>query len=702
MKKVILFFSFASMTFAFAGDIIKVGVSNLSTATAFNNARKIARTTSDQFVVVYEDVVDGQNAIFYNYSADGQTWMEAKFIAYGSTPALAVSNENLFYLAYTKSNKNLLRLMVFSFDELADLNSAKDIDIYYPGFEHTVPTLDVGPRFVHLAFQSTEHDAAVSTIRWGLFHHDLEPATSIFTVNEPTTNAMRPTLQTDLEYASDYVNLFWTEEIDSVTHIHHMSINADTIYALQPASQDLFDFMLKSHAHINDNFAQFSGCTNPSFSVRAEPFGGAPQQFANRIIMGCDNLVKKQFNLFSLDYETDVQSIDIRGGYRQSSETPAWPSVDDIILNPRSCAIVWENAGSIFYGQSLYADIVTDPIVTVSGAGEAHFPSVCYKTFRSDFFDVVWTQKADTAFNILYTRMDKHYWFDPIIIDVDSIVTGTYGHSFAQSIRVSGGINNRLNLELVGEPLPDSLTFQQNMTNEFEWSIQGMPKTSGTFPITMRATDIGDDAGLTIDKSVSINIINTKPMISVLPSVTQEWRRNEPVEYKINIIDVEGNAFDWHVSNLPEGLIVDKDSFIITGTGTLPAGEELPYETTFTLDSDDGDKQDTVVVTYKLLHETIVTGDDNDNLPKDLTLHTAYPNPFNPATTVKLDVPTHQHIIVEVFDLRGRLITSLHDGELDAGYHSFTFDGASISSGSYFIRMQSGDEIQTQKCVLLK
>ncbi len=704
MKKVIPLLLLSALSMVF-GQTIRVGTSSLATATAFNNARKIARTLSDQIVIVYEDVYNNQNAIFYNYSDGGTDWQEPRFLDYGHAPALAVSDKDSFYLCYTKSNKNVLKLTVFTFAQLANMQDAYDIDIYYgaPGSQHTAPTLDVGPRFVHLAFQSMDAGADLSSIRYGLFHRDLEPATSIFAINASGTHASQPTLQTDLEFASDYVNFFWTEEIDSVKHIHHMSINADSIYALQPGSQDAFNLMLKvGLAHINDNFAQFKGCANPSFSIRAEAFGSAPKMFANRIIMGCDNLSKKQFNLFSLDYETDALSIDIRGGYRQSAEQPAWPSVDDIILNPRSCAIVWESSNSIFYGQSLYADIVTDPPEAISGADNSHYPSICYKTFRSNVFDVIWTAAGETGYQILYKRMDKQYWFDPIVVAVDAELNGTYGHRFSEKIVVSGGINNMLDLQLFKGALPDSLAFRQSLAEEFTWQIEGIPHTSGRFPITLRATDVGDDAGLFTEKNIVINIKNTAPEISVIGSAAGFWRMNEPVEYKINIVDAEKNAFDWSVSTLPAGLSLNKASFIIIGTGTLPAGEALPYETTFKIYSDDGDKQDTVEVAYKLLHPTFVNSDAGDMIPTELRLHEAYPNPFNPATTVKLEVPHRQDIRVEVYDLRGRLVTSLHDGELDAGFHSFTFDGSTTSSGSYFIRMQAGDKVQTQKCVLLK
>jgi hypothetical protein len=78
-------------------------------------------------------------------------------------------------------------------------------------------------------------------------------------------------------------------------------------------------------------------------------------------------------------------------------------------------------------------------------------------------------------------------------------------------------------------------------------------------------------------------------------------------------------------------------------------------------------------------------------------LSEAYPNPFNPSTTFTLAVATDQRVQIEVFDLTGRKVQTLHNGQL-AGQttHSFTFNGNGLASGKYLVRV-TGEGFATTK-----
>ncbi|RKZ13762.1 hypothetical protein DRQ53_12865, partial [bacterium] len=83
------------------------------------------------------------------------------------------------------------------------------------------------------------------------------------------------------------------------------------------------------------------------------------------------------------------------------------------------------------------------------------------------------------------------------------------------------------------------------------------------------------------------------------------------------------------------------------------------------------------------------------------------PNPFNPQTTIQLVLPGTGQLSLRVFDLRGRLVRTLHEGRLGPGPHDFAFDGRdnqgrSIASGAYMVRAD-GEHIQrVQKVLLVK
>jgi hypothetical protein len=94
-------------------------------------------------------------------------------------------------------------------------------------------------------------------------------------------------------------------------------------------------------------------------------------------------------------------------------------------------------------------------------------------------------------------------------------------------------------------------------------------------------------------------------------------------------------------------------------------------------------------------------GDQPNSLPRSFSL-AAYPNPFNPVSMISLALPRTSLAKLEVFDITGRLVTTLADGQLDAGEHRFAFNGQTLPSGIYFARVTSGSFHATQKLMLLK
>ena len=87
---------------------------------------------------------------------------------------------------------------------------------------------------------------------------------------------------------------------------------------------------------------------------------------------------------------------------------------------------------------------------------------------------------------------------------------------------------------------------------------------------------------------------------------------------------------------------------------------------------------------------------------KKIAIVKNYPNPFNPITTITVYFETNCNTSLQVFDMNGRLIDSLFDGEIDSGTHEFRWNGNSQPSGVYFIKLSSNDYNQTRKMVLLK
>jgi hypothetical protein len=89
-------------------------------------------------------------------------------------------------------------------------------------------------------------------------------------------------------------------------------------------------------------------------------------------------------------------------------------------------------------------------------------------------------------------------------------------------------------------------------------------------------------------------------------------------------------------------------------------------------------------------------------LPDRFVLEPVFPNPFNPSTTVRLQLPGRSRVILAVFDVRGRLIKIIFDGVLAGGRHRFRWDARNLPTGVYFVRVLSDFGVRTTKAILLE
>ncbi|MBK8982047.1 MAG: T9SS type A sorting domain-containing protein [Ignavibacteria bacterium] len=92
----------------------------------------------------------------------------------------------------------------------------------------------------------------------------------------------------------------------------------------------------------------------------------------------------------------------------------------------------------------------------------------------------------------------------------------------------------------------------------------------------------------------------------------------------------------------------------------------------------------------------------NTNVPASFNLYQNFPNPFNPATSIKFDIAKKGKVSLVVFDILGRELSTLINESLNPGTYQVSFDGSGLSSGIYFCRLQSGDYSTTTKMNLIK
>jgi hypothetical protein len=88
--------------------------------------------------------------------------------------------------------------------------------------------------------------------------------------------------------------------------------------------------------------------------------------------------------------------------------------------------------------------------------------------------------------------------------------------------------------------------------------------------------------------------------------------------------------------------------------------------------------------------------------PFSFSLKQNFPNPFNPSTTISFTLAKRSFVILKVYDILGREVETLINGEMQAGNHNQLWNAANLSSGIYFYRLQAGLFTETKKLVLLK
>jgi hypothetical protein len=128
-------------------------------------------------------------------------------------------------------------------------------------------------------------------------------------------------------------------------------------------------------------------------------------------------------------------------------------------------------------------------------------------------------------------------------------------------------------------------------------------------------------------------------------------------------------AYNFSVPAQPDSLILDPDNWILKET----------------------------------VESTVVDGGEQPPLPDRVELLTPYPNPFNGSVNISYSVAGNpQHVTIDIYDIMGRKVISLAEGDFDVGYHAITWDGKADAdeysgSGVYFILLRSGHFSQIKK-----
>jgi aminopeptidase N len=267
----------------------------------------------------------------------------------------------------------------------------------------------------------------------------------------------------------------------------------------------------------------------------------------------------------------------------------------------------------------------------------------------------------------------------------------------------------------------------QDITNEWEIFNGARSYAKGGCVLHMLRGVVGDSTFFDImraysaDPSVSYGVATTEDFQAIAESVYgqslnyffQEWiyGENEPT-YTVGWDESFVSGDIYNVTITIYQAVNSNPSFF-----TMPVQIKINTslgDTTVTLFNDAqiqtyqfdvvGDPQSIVFDpgNWILKNNTVVTEVEDVVQHFNYSLQQNYPNPFNPSTTIEYSIPQSGLVTLKVFNVLGKEVATLVNGQNDAGNHTVEFNASALNSGVYFYKIESGNFVETKKMILLK
>jgi hypothetical protein len=453
---------------------------------------------------------------------------------------------------------------------------------------------------------------------------------------------------------------------------------------------------------------------------------------------------------------TNVAGFPVNHGY--STRTPVLADIDndndlEIIINLRLYPVgqvwVYKGDGTVYPGWPKNINHVPASSAAVGDITGDNFPEIIAESYISLY---VWNRNGDSLPGFPFDQPNNttNSYSSPVLADLDGdnireIIWGTHA--------LSGGQNNVYVLKnngsiLTGWPKsvdywiygPPAVGFIDNdnildiavgdqvlspggpVDHIFAWNKNGVPLSG--FPVgpvnavnnQVALADIDNDnmTELIVDDNTQTAGVGQYLAFNHDGTPLNGWPINTTGTTFFNmpcLVDINNNGILDIIGGAREGATTTYLNVYLWNTG-------INFNPTRTFNP---------IWQYNSRHNGVY-GDNglvgisagNPSVPTKFKLYQNYPNPFNPVTEIKFDVPTlltplergqkGVTLRLVIYDIVGREIARLIDGELSPGHHSVSFDGSMYSSGIYFYRLTAGDPstssgrsfVQTKKMMLVK
>jgi len=170
---------------------------------------------------------------------------------------------------------------------------------------------------------------------------------------------------------------------------------------------------------------------------------------------------------------------------------------------------------------------------------------------------------------------------------------------------------------------------------------------------------------------------------------------------------VTGVGIDWISANPEAGQVAPGDSMDVELTFDPTGLENGDYYADVLVSSNDPVNPEMRAGVHMLVSGVTGIMDDPSELPKTFAVSPNYPNPFNPSTTIKYQLPQSGDVNLTIYNVLGQRVRALVDARIEAGYHSIEWDGrndagAQVASGIYIYRFSADNYLKVQKMILMK
>ncbi len=285
------------------------------------------------------------------------------------------------------------------------------------------------------------------------------------------------------------------------------------------------------------------------------------------------------------------------------------------------------------------------------------------------------------------------------------------GNTASRTVTLSNSGDTTLSITSISSlldifvPSDNSLTISSdsavNMTVDFTPVSAGTQ--IGTLTFTHNAASSPDTVILT-GNALAI------PQFTTLPNAVS-FGQIDGGDTLVEFLAIENNGS----GELTISEIRSTNSLFSTAAGpiSIDTAATTSLEITFIADTTISNQNAELIFTHNaasspdtvLLTAEVITGLDiaANTLPQSFNLAQNFPNPFNPSTKIRYELPVRSEVELTIFDIRGREIRKLVNGSQAAGHYELNFEAGNLAAGIYFYRLKAGNHfVKTKKLLLVK